>query len=36
MLLRETESLGGQWLEPFKTVVVAHQRSMSNWILRKG
>jgi SAM-dependent methyltransferase len=27
---------GGQWLEPFKTVVVQHQRSMSNWILRKG
>jgi SAM-dependent methyltransferase len=36
MLLRETESLGGQWLEPFKTVVVHHQRAMSNWILRKG
>jgi SAM-dependent methyltransferase len=36
MLLRKTESLGGQWLEPFKTVVVQHQRSMSNWILRKG
>jgi tellurite methyltransferase len=35
MLLRETESLGGQWLEPFKTVVVHHQRAMSNWILRK-
>ena len=36
MLLRETESLGGQWLEPFKTVVVQHQRAMSNWILRRG
>jgi len=35
MLLQETESLGGQWLEPFKTVVVHHQRAMSNWILRK-
>jgi SAM-dependent methyltransferase len=35
MLLRETESLGGQWLEPFKTVVVHHQRAMSNWVLRK-
>ena len=35
MLLRETESLGGQWLEPFKTVVVQHQRSMSNWIREK-
>ncbi len=36
MLLRTTETIGGQWLEPFKTVVVQHQRSMSNWILRKG
>jgi tellurite methyltransferase len=35
MLLQETKSLGGQWLEPFKTVVVHHQRAMSNWILRK-
>lgn len=35
MLLRETASLGGQWLEPFKTVVVQHQRAMSNWVLRK-
>ena len=35
MLLRETESIGGQWLEPFKTVVVQHQRAMSNWILIK-
>jgi SAM-dependent methyltransferase len=36
MLLRKTQSIGGQWLEPFKTVVVQHQRAMSNWILRKG
>ena len=35
MLVRETEAIGGRWLEPFKTVVVAHQRAMSNWILRK-
>jgi SAM-dependent methyltransferase len=35
MLWRETESLGGQLNEPFKTVVVHHQRAMSNWILRK-
>jgi tellurite methyltransferase len=35
MLWRETQSLGGQWLEPFKTVVVQNQRAMSNWILRK-
>jgi SAM-dependent methyltransferase len=35
MLLRQTEAIGGQLLEPFKTVVVHHQRAMSNWILRK-
>lgn len=35
MLLQETESLSGRWLEPFKTVVVHHQRAMSNWVLRK-
>jgi tellurite methyltransferase len=35
MLLRETELIGGQWIEPFKTVVVQHQRAMSNWVLRK-
>lgn len=35
MLLTTTESLGGEWLEPFKTVVVQNMRSMSNWILRK-
>jgi tellurite methyltransferase len=35
MLLATTEALGGEWLEPFKTVVVQHQRSMSNWIVRK-
>ena len=36
MLLRATESLGGRWLEPLKTVVVQNMRSMSNWCLRKG
>lgn len=35
MLRRVAESLGGEWLEPFKTVVVANARSMSNWCLRK-
>ena len=35
MLIGTTESLGGQWLEPLKTVVVLNMRSMSNWILRK-
>ena len=36
MLSSTTESLGGEWLEPFKTVVVQNMRSMSNWCLRKG
>jgi tellurite methyltransferase len=35
MLLATTEALGGEWLEPFKTVVVQHQRSMSNWVVRR-
>lgn len=35
MLRRTTASLGGEWLEPFKTVVVADMRSMSNWCLQK-
>jgi SAM-dependent methyltransferase len=36
MLRSVTESLGGEWIEPFKTVVVHNQRSMSNWVLRKS
>jgi tellurite methyltransferase len=36
MLVKATSSLGGEWLEPFKTVVVQNLRSMSNWCLRKG
>ena len=35
MLMATTEALSGEGLEPFKTVVVQHQRSMSNWIVRK-
>ena len=35
MLLATTNSLGGEWLEPLKTVVVQHMRSMSTWCLRK-
>jgi len=35
MLSATTEALGGELLEPFKTVVVHGQRSMSNWCLRK-
>jgi len=36
MLLATTKDLGGEWLEPLKTVVVQNLRSMSNWVLRKG
>jgi tellurite methyltransferase len=35
MLLVATESLGGDWLEPLKTVVVQNMRSMTTWCLRK-
>lgn len=35
MLRNTTVSLSGEWLEFFKTVVVANMRSMSNWCLRK-
>lgn len=35
MLLATTDDLGGELLEPLKTVVVHHARSMSNWCLRK-
>lgn len=35
MLIETTNELNGEWLEPFKTVVVQHQRSMSNWVVRK-
>lgn len=35
MLLLTTASLGGDWLEPLKTVVVQNMRSMTTWCLRK-
>ena len=35
MLLAAAGSLGGEWLEPLKTVVVQDLRSMSTWCLRK-
>lgn len=34
-LVRVTHELGGEWLEPFKTVVVHNKRAMSNWVIRK-
>jgi tellurite methyltransferase len=36
MLLATTDALGGEWLEPLKTVVVQNMRSMSTWCLRKS
>jgi len=36
MMLATTKTLGGEWLEPLKTVVVQNMRSMSNWVLRKA
>lgn len=35
MLSQTSAALGGELLEPFKTVVVHGMRSMSNWCLRK-
>lgn len=35
MLLATTDALGGELLEPLKTVVVLNARSMATWCLRK-
>ena len=35
MLLAATDSLGGELVEPLKTVVVRNLRAMSTWCLRK-
>ncbi len=35
MLTQTSIDLNGELVEPFKTVLVHHQRSMSNWCLRK-
>ena len=35
MLLRLTEDLGGQLVDPVKTTVVQSQRSMTTWVMRK-
>jgi SAM-dependent methyltransferase len=34
-LMRWTAELGGQLVDPIKTTVVQHQRSMTTWVLRK-
>jgi SAM-dependent methyltransferase len=36
MLLRETATLGGEFIEPIKTTVVQNMRAMTTWCLRKG
>lgn len=36
MLLEAADSLGGEFIEPLKTVVVSNLRSMSTWCLRKS
>jgi tellurite methyltransferase len=36
MLLAATDALGGELVEPLKTVVVRNLRSMSTWCLRKS
>jgi len=35
LLMRLTEELGGQLLDPLKTTVVQNQRSMTTWVVRK-
>lgn len=35
LLITTTKNLGGEWLEPLKTVVVQNARAMSNWIVTK-
>ena len=36
MLLAAADALGGELIEPLKTVVVRNLRSMSTWCLRKA
>ncbi|CAN5785612.1 hypothetical protein BH18ACI4_BH18ACI4_21170 [soil metagenome] len=36
MLMAATETLGGEFLEPIKTVVVQNMRAMTTWVLRKA
>ena len=35
LLVRLTEDLGGEWLDPLKTTVVQNQRCMTTWVIRK-
>jgi tellurite methyltransferase len=36
LLMKLTEELGGDLLDPLKTTVVQNQRSMTTWVLRKN
>jgi tellurite methyltransferase len=36
LLMKLTTELGGQMLDPLKTTVVANQRSMTTWVLKKN
>lgn len=36
LLVKLTEELGGQLLDPLKTTLVQNQRSMTTWVLRKN
>ena len=36
LLLRLTEELGGEWMDPLKTTLVQNQRCMTTWVLRKS
>jgi SAM-dependent methyltransferase len=36
LLLRLTNEMGGQLLDPLKTTIVQNQRSMTTWVVRKG
>ena len=36
MLMRLTDELGGELLDPLKTTVVQNQRSMTTWVVRKN
>lgn len=35
MLMDRTRGLGGELIDPLKTTVVQHQRSMTTWVVRK-
>ena len=36
LLLRLTNEIGGQLLDPLKTTIIQNQRSMTTWVVRKG